>query len=400
MEDYCGRGIEVILSRLRSDDSIPSASVKAVEKHISFMRARDSSPRTVYKHLFALEKFLKALGNKNAAEVTREDVEVAISKINSLGLAPETKRNIRTLIKQFYKHLLGDDEYYPKQVAWIKTSGAKKDRLLPEDLVTEDEVMKLLQAARNPRDRAIVALLFDSGIRAGELLSMRRKDVDFSSEPVHVRVSGKTGTRIIPVMFSVPYLAQYMDLTKGTGPNDRLWEGAGVYSESSKYLEQDGLSMMLKKVAKRAGIGKRIYAHLFRHSRASYYANRMTEQQLKVFFGWTGDSKMASTYVHLSGRDIDNAVLNAHGIASKDYKEIPKLSSKVCPRCREANQVSSVHCSRCGSALDIYMVMKEKEAEERVREMAAKAIPKPEITDRTIDKVVKRKKKREERAIR
>ena len=66
---------------------------------------------------------------------------------------------------------------------------------------------------------------------------------------------------------------------------------------------------------------------------------KLTEQQLKAFFGWTGDSRMASTYVHLSGRDIDNAVLQANGVKLSQEEIAPKLTVKTCNRCQFQNSV-------------------------------------------------------------
>lgn len=61
--------------------------------------------------------------------------------------------------------------------------------------------------------------------------------------------------------------------------------------------------------------------HNFRHSRATYLANFLTEAQMKEYFGWQQDSKMAGVHVHLSGRDVDNALLRVYGIENKNEKK-------------------------------------------------------------------------------
>ena len=68
---------------------------------------------------------------------------------------------------------------------------------MPEDILDEKKIIKMLRGANSVRDRAIIALLFDSGVRAGELLTMKKKDLDLSSEIAHITVSGKTGMRRI-----------------------------------------------------------------------------------------------------------------------------------------------------------------------------------------------------------
>ncbi|MGC8567488.1 MAG: hypothetical protein ACP5M8_07580, partial [Caldisphaera sp.] len=144
------------------------------------------------------------------------------------------------------------------------------------------------------------------------------------------------------------------------------------------------VSKMLKEVAVKAGIQKRIYPHLFRHSRASYYANKLTEQQLKAFFGWTGGSQMAATYVHLSGRDIDNAVLQANGMSTNNSTIEPKLKIKVCPRCQFQNPIESKYCNRCGALLDENLIMEAQSKETDIKQAIAEALKDP----KTIEEIV------------
>jgi integrase len=65
---------------------------------------------------------------------------------------------------------------------------------------------------------------------------------------------------------------------------------------------------------KQTGLNKRLYTHLLRHTRATELASILTEVQLKELLGQVQGSDMPSVYVHLSGRDVDNALLKAHGL--------------------------------------------------------------------------------------
>jgi ribosomal protein L40E len=103
---------------------------------------------------------------------------------------------------------------------------------------------------------------------------------------------------------------------------------------------------------KKAGIKKRIFPHLFRHRRATYLANHLTEAQMKEFFGWVQGSDMAEIYVHLSGRDVDNALLKVYGINKPETIKESKLKSRICNRCQAENPYSNTLCSKCGYALD------------------------------------------------
>jgi len=61
---------------------------------------------------------------------------------------------------------------------------------------------------------------------------------------------------------------------------------------------------------------------------------------------------MASIYVHLWGRDVDNGILNVYGIRSGEGKEESTLKPLNCQRCGESNQATNKYCSRCGLPLD------------------------------------------------
>lgn len=383
-----------IYERIASDTGILKVNRDCIKSYLSFMQAKGLEVRTIEKNLYSMERFLKVTNPKiEFKKAEKEDLQDAMAKLQIQNYSPETKRMVRTAVKSFYKHLLGDDEIYPRLVSWIKTGGNTTKKMLPEDLLSEDEIFRMIENTDSLRNKAILALLYDTGIRCGELLSIRVKDVDLSSEPGHVTVSGKTGMRQIPILFSAPYMASYLSTVKKKQPNDSIWKAIGSWSDTGRDINSGAVSKLLKVTAKRAGINKNVYPHLFRHSRASYYANRITEQQLKVFFGWAGSSKQAATYVHLSGRDIDNAIMKAYGMKVAEEAVKPKLTIQICPRCRQNNSMSSLHCSRCGGPLDIATAIKEDEIEKTAEEALAESLKERELIDRLEKQIVEKKRK-------
>ncbi len=355
----------------RIKGSTSAGNFEVAEKYLRFLRAKGSSPRTVAKNMYCLASFIGYLPRKaDLAKATKDEIEEAVGRIEGSDYSPNTKQNIKVVIKSLYKHLSGEDYYYPKQVAWIRTSINRYKKKLP-DILSEDEVLRMLSATKNPRDAAMIALLFDTGMRVGELIGLKAKDINLEGRLAHVTVDGKTGMRRIPITFSAKYLARYLE-TVDAEPNGPVWKPAGTWSNKDLFLDTDVVRRIVQRAGKRAGIKKRIYPHLFRHSRASDYANKLTEQQLKAFFGWTGSSQMAATYVHLSGRDIDNAVLQANGMKPPDSIAEPKMKARICQRCGQENSVSSMYCTRCGSAIDIATAMTNEKMAEELEESAAK----------------------------
>ena len=78
-------------------------------------------------------------------------------------------------------------------------------------------------------------------------------------------------------------------------------------------------------------------------------------------FGWKQGSDMPSVYVHLSGRDVDDALLGVYGLKTVE-QEKPKLTPKICPRCAVTNVLDAKFCSRCGLALDIEVAVQMDKA--------------------------------------
>ena len=240
---------EPILSRVRNNPRILKANKKALEDLVAYMQANGIKQTTIAKNVYCMEKFINAIDPKvNLVKAERQDIERAVAKIVSSDLSEETKRAIRVVIKSFYKHFIGEDLYYPKQIAWIKTTVNKNRKFLPEDILNEEDIAKLLDAAPNPRDRAVIALLFDSGMRAGELISLRRKDVELEGKTGHVTVMGKTGARRIPILFSVPFIGQWLDMKKELSGSAPLWVSIGSWSNKNQAMDYSGLRMMLKKL--------------------------------------------------------------------------------------------------------------------------------------------------------
>lgn len=78
---------------------------------------------------------------------------------------------------------------------------------------------------------------------------------------------------------------------------------------------------------------------------------------------------MAATYVHLSGRDVDSAIMQANGLKVKNIVTEPMLKVRKCYRCGLDNPIESTYCNRCGSGLAISTVINAQEAEKKIGEL-------------------------------
>ena len=393
---YEAHMIEKKLKEIMENPSINDINKEYAKKTVKFLYSRNLNDKTVLRWLEILNFFFKDIKSISVEKITKDEIEDFLLMLNTYPYKESTKVKIKSIIKAFFKHFFGEDMYYPKQVAWIKTTIKNSKKLLPHDLLTEDEIIKMIETANNLRDKAILSLLYDSGIRAGELLNMKVKDIDLNGQPAHILVNGKTGERFIPIMFSVPYIASYLNAFKNLQRNDYLWQNFSQSNYKGRFT-QGGLTIMLKRIAKAAKINKNVHPHLFRHSRASDYANKLTEQQLKAYFGWAGDSKMASVYVHLSGRDIDNAVLKANGINNNEQEKETKLTVKKCERCGFINPIDATYCNICGTPLNISTALTWQKTEKELRDVLLESIKDPKLIEEMVHRYLEDKRKKRKR---
>ena len=318
-----------------------------------------STPR-IEKYVETLTKIGEILG-KDFDAATKRDIEDLVFKIERSDRSPWTKHTYKVILKRFYRWLKGGDEEYPEEVRWIKTTFKARDELLPEDLLTEEDVMRLAEACSNPRDKAFIITLYESGARIGEVGSMRIRDVSFEESYASLMLKGKTGSRRVIVVAATPYLQTWIqNHPLRNDPDAPLWVNLGTVNRFEA-MSYPALAKILKVAAERAGLSKKVHPHKLRHSRATFLASKLTEAQMNQVFGWKQGSDMPSIYVHLSGRDLDDAILGVYGLRKVEEKE-PKLKPKICPRCGTSNAIEARFCMKCGLALDVKAAQEIEEA--------------------------------------
>lgn len=234
-------------------------------------------------------------------------------------------------------------------------------RKLPDALIDENDIEKLIKACYHPRDAALIAFLYESGCRKGEMLGLVIKSVHFDELGAVVTFpESKTGSRRIKVIWATSYLRTWIEShPRKDNPENPLF--CSLRTPDTR-LSEVGLHNQLKDIAARADIKKKLYPHLLRHSRATILAKHLTEQEMKTYLGWTQSSEMASVYVHLAGEDIDNSIMHMYGLEIPVRKE-GELKVISCPRCKRAIPASSSFCSTCGIPLTETME-KQLETEE------------------------------------
>jgi len=341
------RRLEQALENIEKDETISEKNKKAIYDFHNYAIAQGLTLSRVLRYLYDIRNLAHYL-KKDFDQTTRADIEKVLTELEKSEYAEYTKHGFRIIIRIFYKWLRGSNN--PEEVSWYKIKQPKNKIKLPETLLTEQDIAKLIDVADNPRDRAFVSILYESGCRIGEMLSIQLKHIKFDEYGAQLIVDGKTGTRRVRVITSVPYLTTWLNAhPKKNDPEAPLW----ISYLTKELVGYHCYNKMLVTLKNRAELKKAVNPHNFRHSRATYLANHLTEAQMKELFGWTKDSDMASVYVHLSGRDVDRALLKTHGIKMEDTQEEKSLLlPKQCKRCQDVNPATNKFCRVCGLPLD------------------------------------------------
>jgi len=280
---------------LKNLDSIKFHSKPDQATFIRFLRSMQAQGIgyvQLLKYIQSMRTFLKSY-SKPFAELTKEDLENFL--IFMQPLKPKTRKIKWYAVKKFFDYIGLGKQFFKARFVIDRNR-------LPEQIFTRMEIDKLIEALDSDRNKALCAVLYESGARIGELLMVKKKDVAFDNDGAVIMLSGKTGQRRVRIVQFAPLLKKYI-LTSNIQSDDRIFN-----------ICYNNAANILREAAWSADIRKPVNPHAFRHARATHLANFLTESQLKEFFGWRQGSEMAQIYVHLSGRDLDTAILKMHGI--------------------------------------------------------------------------------------
>ena len=190
-----------------------------------------------------------------------------------------------------------------------------------------------------------------------------------------VLVNGKTGSRSVPLINSIPYVKDWIDdHPQRTNPNAYLIFGMGksygrkltsdsmndIYADYKKKffpkLLEDPKVSPEDKVKIKELLKKPWNPYIRRHTALTEKSQILKENVLRQYAGWSMSSNMHLKYLHYFGNESNESILEAYGLKPKS-EEIDKMKPKQCPNCSELNKIDSKFCVKCRMILsyDSYM---------------------------------------------
>ncbi len=262
-------------------------------RYISYQK--NYSQHTVSAYRADLEQFISFAG-QNLDAIDLEVLRNFLFYLKNRQYNPRSSGRKIAAIKSFFNFLVRRG-YVKKNPALLISSPKLPERL--PSFLTYEEVEKILDAANGTdqqglRDRAMMELLYSSGLRVGELVSLKIHDINILEGTVKVKGKGSK-ERIVPVgSYALNYLFDYLKKRSG-------FRSDFVFlNKKGKVLTTRSVERIVKKYAKKAGIIKKITPHTFRHSFATHLLDRGAD--LRTVQEMLGHSDIATTqiYTHIT----------------------------------------------------------------------------------------------------
>lgn len=292
------------------------------------------------KYMFLMVE--RGLNNKPLDKVTREDIEIFLNKLNRNeykklngdNYSGTSKSDIKKFMKLFWRYLKGNDEVYPKEVAWIKSKISKEEKPIPKEIISISEVQKLSSRAPTLEYKAIILILFDSGFRIDEFLSITKKDLTWEEYEGNQKCfwikcnRSKTNTRKVPI----PLFTEEIKNFANSSYYQELKEEDLLFRK-----EYDAIRMYLKKLSLKV-LNKELTPHNFRHSSATYYARALDGDMIALCnrYGWSLSSDEAKTYIRMSGTYERQTAKKVYNNKTTELEEDVKLLKSLIEEYKQA----------------------------------------------------------------
>jgi integrase/recombinase XerD len=298
-------------------------------KFIESLKAANYSPRSIRLYGNCAKPFLgflRELGITNIAEVDRRIIQdyqtrVYLSTYKGKPLAPSTQKGRLTYVRVFFQYLLKTGQVLYDPTGSITMP--KQPSELPRGILSKKEIGRLLavpnlETPLGIRDRAIMELLYATGIRASELCSLTLYDIDLNEGELRVN-QGKGGKdRVIPLgEVACDYLEIYLNEARPklapTGSNQLF------LSRNGRKLDYSYLGYLVRKYSRKARLEKRTTPHALRHTCATHLLKGKADiRQIQKILG---HSSLLTTqrYTKVEIGDLKRVIKKCH---PRERKEI------------------------------------------------------------------------------
>ncbi len=250
------------------------------------------SKNTVKIYCHCIEQFTGHFSDRDINGLEKNDInEYILHLIKSRNISPSYQNQMINAIKFYYEKVLGRK----KEVYYIDRprTGVK----LPE-VLSKPEIEKMIKTTHNLKHKSLISIMYSCGLRRSEAINLKPSDIESDRMMVKIRDAKGNKDRYVPLSAGVLKLARRYFREK----KPKVWLFPG---ENGKQYSETSVLKVVKDAAKRAGILRRVYPHILRHSFATHHLEQGTD--LRYIQIWLGhaSSKTTEIYTHVSQNDYN-----------------------------------------------------------------------------------------------
>lgn len=287
-----------------------------IEEYADFMLTEKHKARnTVESYKRDVTKYITYLTTKGIADIqstTTKTVLTYLLRLQQDGKAASTVSRTLASLKSYYIYLMQYDVL--KQNPTVNLEAPHVERKKPS-ILSDEEVERLMEAPdctepKGMRDKAMLELLYATGIRVSELINLNLWDVNLEAEVV--RLHGERKERMVPMGHkAVEALENYLDKSRGVFVQDDNQSALFVNYNGTR-MSRQGFWKLIKTYQKYAGIITEITPHTLRHSFAAHLLENGAD--LKSIQEMMGHADISSTqiYTKMMGTHIKDVYARAH----------------------------------------------------------------------------------------
>ncbi len=298
------------------------------ERNASPYTVRNYSSDLVGNYKRGSEKgFFQFLRLKQIDSLEKVDKQVLrdyLAYLAEQGIAKASIARKLSAIRSFYRYLVREGILAKNPLE--QAASPKLDRRLPSFLTVE-EMVRLLKAPdpampQGQRDRALIELIYAAGLRVSELVNLDLEQVHIDTREIRVWGKGSKERMVLMGEPAARALTNYIGQGRPMLQGEKGDRGALFLNNRGRRLTERMVQKILSKYARLAGINKRVYPHLLRHTFATHLLDGGAD--LRVVQELLGHANLATTqiYTHVTQSRARKVYLSAHPMAQIKDNEL------------------------------------------------------------------------------
>lgn len=293
--------------------------------------------------------------------LTKMDEDVYDSLIVTLkrehGVSEGTINQYKKSLKKFFRYHGRDWSSNIKMVQIDRTVD------IDEVVFDDEEIQAMLDEANHRRETTVIALLADTGLRIGAILSIPLKNVDLSGNVGIIKINTdahvKGASGRIPLTFSRGYVARYID----DHPQKDNQDAALIHKKPGYFdpgedgaVHYDSIRPKIKDIGEAAGLDRsRIKLHNFRHTCITrWILEGLSYKQIVHRATWVDGTDMLGIYDHARDEELNRDIAVKYGIADpEDFEDHhnPETAMRACTVCQTDLPRTAKYCHACGNPM-------------------------------------------------